>query len=158
MNALVVYDSQYGNTELIAEAIVNALKEYGQARAIRADRADADQLRSADVVILGCPTQGWRPTRSMQSLLAHVPADVWPEVSAVAFDTRFHWPRFLSGSAARGISKRVAQLGARLVAPAESFFVTGKTGPLQDGELERAGRWARAWARALHDKLEKTRT
>jgi len=49
-------------------------------------------------------------------------------------------------------------VGARLVAPAESFFVTSKTGPLQDGELERAGRWARAWARALHDKLEKTRT
>jgi hypothetical protein len=30
-----------------------------------------------------------------------------------------------------------------MVVPAESFFVTGSEGPLEDGELERAGAWTR---------------
>ena len=154
MNALVVYDSQYGNTELIAEAIVNTLKQYGQARAFRAGHADADKVRGADVVIVGSPTQGWRPTSAIQSFLAHIPRDVWPEVAVVAFDTRFHMPRFLTGSAARGISRTITQLGGRVALPAESFFVDGRSGPLREGELDRAA----TWARSIHDKLEKPRT
>jgi menaquinone-dependent protoporphyrinogen IX oxidase len=40
MNALVVYDSQYGSTERIAQTIADTLREFGEVRAIRVDSAD----------------------------------------------------------------------------------------------------------------------
>jgi hypothetical protein len=61
--------------------------------------------------------------------------------AAVAFDTRFKKPRWLTGSAARAAEKRLRELGYRIAAPAESFFVAGTTGPLVAGELDRARRW-----------------
>lgn len=62
MNALVVYDSQFGNTERIAQAIASMLSEFGQTRAIRVDPTQAVDFQGVDLLILGCPTQGWRPT------------------------------------------------------------------------------------------------
>ena len=65
------------------------------------------------------------------------------------FDTRFHKPRWLTGSAARFMAKRLSKMGFLLLGPSESFFVKGKEGPLEDGELERA----EIWAFKLHDKI-----
>lgn len=62
-------------------------------------------------------------------------------VGAAAFDTRIDKPR-VPGSAARGAEKRLRRLGFRVVAEAQSFFVTGTKGPLATGEVERARRWA----------------
>ncbi len=39
MNTMVVYDSQYGNTERIAQIIADALPAFGQAQAVRVDPA-----------------------------------------------------------------------------------------------------------------------
>ena len=58
--------------------------------------------------------------------------------------------RTLTGSAAKGIAKRLRHHGFEPVAEPESFFVHGTEGPLKDGELERAA----AWARALGDQVE----
>ena len=65
------------------------------------------------------------------------------------FDTRFHQPRWLTGSAARVMAKQLSKMGFLLLGPSESFFVKGSEGPLEDGELERA----EIWALALHDKI-----
>ena len=62
MNALVVYDSQYGNTERIAQAIADTLGEFGEARAVRLDPGQPVESQGVDMFIVGCPTQGWRPT------------------------------------------------------------------------------------------------
>jgi len=150
MNALVVYDSQYGNTEKIARAIAETLDEYGHAQSLRVDKADASKLEGMDVVLIGCPTQAWRPTPGIQSFLAHVPADALAAVSTASFDTRFHKPRLLTGSAARGIAKKVQQKGSVTIVPPESFFVSGREGPLESGEIEHA----KAWARAVHTRYE----
>ena len=61
-------------------------------------------------------------------------------VAAAAFDTRIDKPR-IPGSAAHGAEKRLRRLGMRMLIPAASFYVTGTSGPLVDGERERARRW-----------------
>jgi flavodoxin len=144
MNALVVYDSQYGNTEMIARAVAEALNEFGPAQAVRVADADSRKVEAADLVIVGSPTQGWRATPAMRSFLAHVPPEDWAAVSTASFDTRFHKPRLLTGSAARSIAKQLSRAGFPPVLPPESFFVGGTRGPLEEGEVERARRWARA--------------
>jgi hypothetical protein len=41
----------------------------------------------------------------------------------------------------RAAEKRLRRLGFRILAPAESFYVTDTEGPLIDGELDGARRW-----------------
>ena len=146
MNALVVYDSQYGNTERIAQSIAEALRAFGQARTVRASVAPLVELREVDTLILGCPTQGWRPTSTMRTFLMNTPVESLRTLSIACFDTRFHRPRWLTGSAATGLDRKLQQVGVTPVMPPESFFVLATEGPLESGELERAATWARAIA------------
>ncbi|HEU0028622.1 MAG TPA: flavodoxin family protein [Ktedonobacterales bacterium] len=144
MNALVVYDSQYGNTERVAQSIAEALSAFGKTRMVRASVAPAVELEGVDILILGCPTQGWRPTVAMRTFLENTSATQVRNQVIACFDTRFHRPRWLTGSAATVMARKLHQAGVRLAAPPESFFVVATEGPLEPGELERATAWARA--------------
>ena len=150
MNTLVIYDSQFGNTEQTARAIANTLSEFGQARAVHVNQTHPTDLREVGVLILGCPTQAWKPTPAMQSFLAHFPPDVLNSLMVACFDTRFRKPLWMTGSAAKNIARKLHQVGAEPILPPESFFVKDTQGPLDEGELERAAKWA--WG--LHEKYE----
>lgn len=58
MNALVIYDSQYSNTERIALTIADALGKSGQVQIVRVDSARSTELQEVDLLVVGCPTQG----------------------------------------------------------------------------------------------------
>jgi flavodoxin len=146
MNALVVYDSQYGNTERVAQSIAQALRDFGQVRMVRASVAPAVELDDVDTLILGCPTQGWRPTPTMRTFLENTATAQIRDLAVACFDTRYHKARWLTGSAAAVMARKLGQAGVTLVAPPESFFVVAMEGPLENGELERATAWARALA------------
>ena len=148
MNALVVYDSKFGNTERVARAIGEALRENGavDVRPV----AEVDGIPPGiDLLVIGGPTRGHGADPALKAFLARVPPQAVAGIATAAFDTRFRWPVFLSGSAARGIAKRLERKGARLVVEPESFFVEHSEGPLADGEIGRAGVWARSLAGAL---------
>lgn len=142
MNALIVYDSQYGNTERIAQAIVEALLMVGDARAIRVETAFSDELEDMDMLILGSPTHNWRPTTAMRALMRGLSAERLHGLKAACFDTRLNQWRWLTGSAADHMAKGLHGKGASLLAPSESFFVLDVAGPLADGEAQRAAKWA----------------
>jgi flavodoxin len=144
MNTLVIYDSQFGNTERVAQAIAEALHADGIAQALRFDPARPVELQGLDLLVVGSPTQGWRPTPAIQSWLASLTAEQLRGVGVACFDTRFKKPRWLTGSAAQVIARRLRKHGAALFAPPESFFVQSTQGPLVDGELQRAASWAQA--------------
>ena len=68
----------------------------------------------------------------------------------VAFDTRFELEKQnfalkllmkTRAYAAEKIAKLLVSKGGILMAQPEAFIVTGKEGPLDDGELERAEQW-----------------
>ena len=92
MNALVLYDSQYGDTERIAQTIADALAEFGEARAVRLDPGQPVQLQGMDLFIMGCPTQGWRPTPAIQSFLEEASSEELRGLAGACFDTRFRLP------------------------------------------------------------------
>ena len=143
MNTLVLYDSQYGDTEGIAQAIANTVGEFGEARAVRLDPAQPVELQGLDLFIVGCPTQGWRPTPAIQSFLKEVSSEEIGGMAVACFDTRFRLPRFMSGSAAKVMAGKLREKGVPSLVRPESFFVKGTEGPLREGELERASMWAR---------------
>src|SRR5689334_4971428 len=136
MNTLVIYDSQYGNTERIAQTIAESCRATGSAQAVRVDPDRLVEIDDVDLLIVGCPTQAWRPTPAMQALLARLDPERLRGMAMACFDTRFQKPRWLTGSAARRMGRTCARMGATLIAPPESFFVDGKEGPLLAGEQE----------------------
>jgi flavodoxin len=148
MNALVIYDSVFGNTEKIAQAIAAALGT----KAILVSQADSGQLRGLDLLVVGSPTRGFRPTEGISKLLNGLPKNHLADARTAAFDTRIVLEtidskvfRFIvdkGGYAASTIAKMLEKKGGQLAAPGEGFFVTGEQGPLKDGELERAVNWA----------------
>jgi len=143
MKALVIYDSTFGHTEQIARAIADTLAERGSARALRVAKAGTIDLEGIDLLVLGCPTQRHKPTPAVQAFLGSIPRGALHGLPAAAFDTRYRKARWLTGSAARAVAKRLRKAGASLLLPGESFFVATREGPLQEGELQRATDWAR---------------
>jgi flavodoxin len=144
MNTVVVYDSQYGNTERIAQAIADTLRAFGQAQAIRVDPAHPVSFQGVDLLILGSPTQGFRPTLAMQFLLGNVSSQALSGLTVACFDTRFRG-RLWKSSAAPRMARQLRTMGVEPIIPPESFFVNAmkKEGPLLAGEVERAATWAR---------------
>jgi hypothetical protein len=159
MRALVVYESMFGNTGLIAEAIADGLARHGVVEAAEVGTASLLLSAEVDLLVVGGPTHAFgmsRPgTRSSAKDQTEAPLvsprigiREWLEglarprhrVSSAAFDTRIDKPRF-PGSAAAGAAKRLRRLGFHQTMAPESFFVVGGTGPLLAGEYERAHRW-----------------
>lgn len=162
MDPLVVYESIYGNTRAVAEAVAEGL---GGAEVVpvheATGRPETDRL-----LIVGGPTHihGMSTSRSRQMAVQAVDEDgdphhvepgaaqepglrAWirdlPEVegSAVAtFDTRIDKSPWMTGAASRGMAKRLRRRGYEVVAM-ESFLVEDSEGPLVGGELERARAW-----------------
>jgi len=172
MRAVVVYESMYGNTHLIAEAIGAGLRSAGEVAVVHVDHALPELLEPADLLVVGGPTHGHAMTRetTRQSAVddAHKPGSTltldpdaegeglreWFDAlgsldcAAAAFDTRFDMAAALTGRASKGIKKRLAHHGLHLVAPPESFFVV-KGNTLEDGEAARAEDWGRTLAEAV---------
>ena len=146
MKTLVVYDSLYGNTEEIARAIGDAMT--GEVKVLRAGEASPPISETFDLLIVGSPTHGGRPTQAIQDFTKRVPALNGAPVAA--FDTRLSTRLAkLFGYAAGRIGKTLEKKGGILVKPPEAFFVKGTKGPLREGELERAASWAGEIARSI---------
>jgi flavodoxin len=152
VKALVIFDSTYGNTEKIARAIAGAIAASVEVKAIRVGEASLSDLESVDLLVVGSPTQGGRPTPAMQRFLSSIPPDALRNVSVSSFDTRVSVKgrgfgvRLLVGAfgyAAGRIAESLRGKGGRLAAPPEGFVVEGNEGPLKEGEVERAAAWAR---------------
>ena len=141
MKTLVVYDSTYGNTEMVAKAIGAAIG--GDMKVVRADEVGSADLGTIGLLIVGSPTLGGRPSPAVQDFLAGISESAIRGVTVAAFDTRYS-SRFVGvfGYAADKTGAELKAKGGILILPPEGFIVKGKKGPLKEGELERAAGWA----------------
>lgn len=152
MNTLIVCDSQYGNTEQIAHMCAEAAGKLGVVKTLVPTAATDADVSGADVLIVGSPTQGGRPTKATQAFLEQLSAASLRSTSIAAFDTRFSPKdhgfglRLLMrtiGFAAPRIARSLTKLGGVQVSEPAGFIVRDTKGPLEKGELERAKAWAR---------------
>jgi hypothetical protein len=162
MRVLLVYESMFGNTALVAQAIAEGMSAQVDVRT--ADAGTKPELSQVDAVVVGAPTHAFglsRPSTrhdaagrgalappdrpGMREWLAAVPH---AELPAAVFDTVVARPPVL-GSAAGKAAKALRRAGYRLIAPPENFWVRDTAGPLREGELDRARRWGRHLAASL---------
>lgn len=148
MKTLVLYDSLYGNTEKIAQAIAGAL---GAKAETVVDRASGD-LAGLELLIVGCPTHGGRPSEPMSDFIGKIADGDLGGVKIATFDTRFARDEHgkplqmlmrMIGFAGPKLAEALSKKGGELVGEPEGFIVEDKEGPLKTGELERAAAWAK---------------
>ncbi|MGE5292295.1 MAG: flavodoxin family protein [Micromonosporaceae bacterium] len=164
MQAVVVYESMYGNTHLVADAIGAGLKTAFDVSVVPVSKARPEVLAEADLVVVGGPTHGHGMSRAATRKWAVEAADkpvsglkVEPDalgpglrewfgslghysVKAAAFDTRMHGPAALTGRASKGVTRLLRAHGFDMVAKPESFLVT-KQERLEPQETTRARDW-----------------
>ena len=165
--ALVVYESLFGNTRTIAEAVAEGLGAAGlEAETVHVGTAPTSIPGDTTILVIGGPTHAFGLTRTstredaarrsggrvlscgkgIREWLTELQAR--RGLPAVTFDTRIDKPR-VPGSAARAAERRLRRAGFAITVPAESFYVTGTEGPLSDGEIDRACRWGEEIARRI---------
>ncbi len=144
VKVLIIYDSVYGNTEKIAWAIAGAITSFGEVKVLRAGEVNPLELGAIDLLIVGSPTQGGKPTPVIQEFLSKIPANALKNINVASFDTRVKmFVAKLFGYAAGRIADILKGKGGNLAAQPEGFIVKGNEGPLKEGELERAAGWAK---------------
>ncbi len=151
----VIYESMYGNTRQVAEAVAEGI---GAADVFEVGAAPP-MPHDVGLLVLGGPTHAFGMSREssreeaarksegpvesatmgIREWLESLPAQS-ARPSYATFDTRVDHPH-LPGSAAKKAAKRLHRLGMRQLAAPESFWVHGSEGPLADGELDRARAW-----------------
>ncbi len=139
MKAVVIYDTTFGNTKLIADSIADQLGEGVKSISVK-DIKNSD-LVGIELLVVGSPIIAWKPSENMGKFLATLVRDQLKGIKAIAFDTRVKL--FVSGDAAKKISKVLANSGAEIIADPQAFYVRGKEGPLLDREIEKAKDWAK---------------
>lgn len=169
MRAVVVYESMYGNTRVVAEAIGAGLREEHDVVVVPAGEADPEVVESAQLLVVGGPTHAHgmtrRRSREAAAEAAHKPGSglqledgatgpgvrEWLgsighlNVLAAAFDTRMHGPVALTGRASKSIGRELRRHGVHPLAEPESFLVT-RDNHLEPGEAERARQWGKQLA------------
>jgi hypothetical protein len=163
--ALVVFESMFGNTQAIAQAVADGLRSTMDVDVVEVGTAPAIPPHEVELLVVGGPTHAFGLTRpstrqdaARQAGHAVVSGGIglreWLEaleppegLLTVAFDTKVHRPH-LPGSAAHGADRRLRRLGVRTIMRPESFWVTGTPGPLLDGEITRAQAWGERVAAA----------
>ena len=153
MKALVIYDSVFGNTEKVAQAMGEALSDQVEVTTSRVTDVSPEQLTEIQYLIVGSPTRGFQPTPDTKKLLKSLPTNGLQGVKVAAFDTRISVEDTHSfvfsvlvkffGYGAKPIANLLKKAGGELAMPPEGFLVEGTEGPLKVGELERAADWAR---------------
>ncbi|MDF2903041.1 MAG: flavodoxin/nitric oxide synthase [Bacillus sp. (in: firmicutes)] len=143
LSVAIVYDSIFGNTKAIAERISQELRKNCEViiGSIH-NEIDPAQIIDKDLLIIGSPTHGHRPTHEMDIFLNKLRKSEFPLIHIAIFDTRYFMPMWLSGSAAKRMTKRLNKLGFHSICKPESFFVSKWEGPLGPTELDHAEKWA----------------
>ena len=166
MRALIVYESIYGNTHVVANHIGAGLRREFEVDVVSVDGATADRVagsgpvgrRGPDsraqpvehAIQAGrprCGAQAGQGDRPRSGRGRRRPPGLVPRLgrhsarAAAAFDTRVDGPALLTGRASRSIARRLKGLGYRLAADPESFIVDNEN-HLLTGEADRAEAWA----------------
>lgn len=136
MKVLVVYDTKYGNTKLVAETIIEGLEgvEGIETAIYDIEKLKLDDLPDFDVVLIGSPNHFGRPVRGINRFIDRLGELDTGGKKAAVFDT------YLGGDFKKAVLKMESRIKEKvpdleLILPGLSIKVEGTKGPIVDGEL-----------------------
>jgi menaquinone-dependent protoporphyrinogen IX oxidase len=142
MKAIVAFDSIYGNTRKVAEAIAAELISKGHKATLVSVRDKNLELPEADILFIGSPTRMGRMTGRAKRFVKHLDEQAWKGKKAFPFDTIMKMPddpkerekmrRWVENGAAPRLGEMLRHIGFQVEPPLRIGVVSSK-GPLVDG-------------------------
>ena len=175
LRARVVYESMFGNSEWVAQAVAQGLRLEGFEVDV-VNVADAVHTHDEDLLVVGAPTHAFSLSRASTredavrqgapAAAATIGLREWIEAetkpggegrrSAAVFDTRVRKVKHLPAAASRKAAHLMAKKGYELVVPPHGFLVEDVDGPLSDGQLDLASAWGREVAIEAQNRIAAT--
>jgi len=150
---IVVYDSLFGNTRMVAESIITGMKQALEVEATlnKPKELELNRLTKYDIILVGSPNHMGGATLSIQRFIGKLGKINLEGKLAAAFDT-CGVKDF--GKAVKKMEKQIRSKapGLKLVAPGLSIKVKGLRGPIMDGELPRCEKFGVKVAKRLKKK------
>jgi flavodoxin len=139
MNVLVIYDTQFGSTKLLAEKIAEGIEAAGDITCKVESIKDLDQgeVTAFQAVLFGCPVHAVRATRGIQGAIKKAARDSLNGKIVSTFETYMGNHNTKATSKMEGTIRKKAP-GARLITPGFSAVVDGFRGPLSAHEIPKA--------------------
>jgi len=133
---IVAYESKYGNTRLVAEAIIEGMKEVEEIETVLSElkEADLNKVPDYDAILIGSPNHWGGPTRGVRKFIDNLSKLNLEGKLFAVFDT------YLGKDFEKAVKKMEKRInekvpGLKLIAPGLSIKVQGMKGPLVEGEL-----------------------
>lgn len=135
---IVVYDTKYGNTKLVAEKIVEGLNQVEGIEAAITDveSAKPDDVSRYDAILIGSPNHMGNPARSIVRFVDELGKFDLGGKKAAVFDT------YLGKDYGKVVKKIEDNIRKKtklaLSSPGLSIKVDGMKGPVSEGELPKS--------------------
>ena len=112
---IVIFDSRYGNTEKIADALATGLRQSGiEIACINAKEiTNIELLKEYNLIAVGAPTENHTASEPIKQFLNSESLDLSGK-SGLAFDTRYDFP-IGTGSSAKFIEKKLKEFGLNII-------------------------------------------
>jgi hypothetical protein len=170
MHVVVLFESLFGNTHEVAEAIADGVRTADAAAevaCVRVPEADMGMVEAADLLVVGGPTHMRGMTSGMSRRMGLAAEDKKDEADRHETEPGAEGPGVrdwftglpktgkgtkaaafdtraearMAGGAAHGIARRLRRHGYETVAEPEGFIIEDTEGPLRAGESDRAKAW-----------------
>lgn len=135
---IVIYESKYGNTRLVAEKIAEGMREVSDIETALNElkEVDRNQLAEFDTILIGSPNHIGSATGGIKKFINELGKLNLTGKAAAVFDT------YMSKDVEKAVKKMEKQIskkapGLELIAPGLSIRVDGMKGPITQGELPR---------------------
>ncbi len=146
--AIVVYESKYGNTKLVGEAIVEGMSEVeGMETVIKElKEVDLNEIADYDAILIGSPNHYGGPTRDIVNFIDNLGKLNLEGKLIAVFDT--YLGKGFFEKAVKRMEKRVDEKvpNLRQIGPRLSVEVQGSKGPIVDGELPKCKEFGKSIA------------
>ena len=134
--AVIVYESKYGNTRRVAEAIAKGMREVSGTEAALRELKEVDikELKDFDAIVVGSPNHIGTATQSVRKFIGEM-GKLGLEGKVVAvFDT------YMGGDFKKAVKKMEKAIkekvgGVKLPVPGLSIRVDKMKGPVTEGEM-----------------------
>jgi flavodoxin len=137
-HALVIYDTTFGNTKLLAEEIAAGIEEAGEISCTvkHHKKLNGCDISIYDAFLFGGPIHAARATRGIKGAIKKAAKKGLDDKLVSTFDTHM-------GHVGRGVRNMESLLNkvapdARLITPGFSCLVDGFRGPLSEVEIPKA--------------------
>ena len=151
VKVIVVYESKYGNTKLVAETIVEGMREVQGVETVLNElkEADLNKIAEYDVILIGSPNHYGGPTKSVSEFIDKLEKLNLEGRHFAVFDT--YLGKGFFEKAAKRMEKKINEKapGLKQISPVLSIAVQGSKSPIVEGELPKCKEFGKKMATQL---------